>query len=113
MTFCQCGYQATSTITQDMTCPLCHSVMLVRNKEDQGRYAWGLLHSCTTPTEEWYQWWLRQVPSYDCSCRENWRKLTLQDGNDPPFGDLEAFRAWAVRMHNAVNRELGKPQWPA
>lgn len=109
--FCKCGYFASSSVTQEMECPLCHTTMLVRSKEDQGRYAWSILHECTTPTEEWYAWWLTLVPSYDCACRDNWRALTAE--SPPPFGDVETFRKWAIDMHNKVNEKLGKPQWHA
>lgn len=109
--FCKCGYFASSSVTQEITCPLCNNVLLVRSKEDQGRFAWAELHSCTTPTPEWYEWWLTLVPSYNCACQDNWREITTQ--NPPPLGDLVAFRQWAIDMHNHVNEKLGKPQWAA
>lgn len=107
--FCTCGYFATSTITQELECPICHSTLLVRSKEDQGREAWRVLHACETPTPEWYEGWLRMIPSYGCVCRDNWRKITA--ANPPDFSSLDAFRQWAIKRHDDVNRELGKPLW--
>ena len=109
--FCQCGYHATVSKSTCVTCPLCQERFFVRSKEDQGRYAWKLLHGEENPTRDWYVEWLREVPAYDCACADEWADLTRK--NPPDFSSAEAFKAWAVARHNDVNRRLGKPQWPA
>jgi hypothetical protein len=108
--FCPCGYKFSTSVTQEMVCPLCGTVALVRNQKDQGRYAWFLLHNEADPNKEWYtEIWLPQVPKYGCKCMEHWRQITHE--NPPDFASAEAFWVWGVHRHNDVNRRLGKREW--
>jgi hypothetical protein len=110
MTFCKCGYWATSSITQVIKCPICSASIQVLSLEDQGRYAWCRLHNEPSPTPEWYETvWLKLIPSHGCLCYSQWRLIT--DKLPPDFTDLEVFRLWAIAAHNEVNRHLGKPRW--
>lgn len=104
--FCECGYQATSTVTTEITCPLCSRTFEVVSKDDLGRRAWAALHAMENPTPEEYQAWLAMVPSYGCLCRAHWDELTAKH---PP--DFENFPQWAIDRHNDVNIRLGKPIW--
>jgi hypothetical protein len=110
MTFCECGYFASSSVTQTMECPLCGRSILVLSKEDQGRFAWQVMHSEPNPTPQWYETtWMPLVPLHGCLCRWQWRRI--EDKRPPDFTSLEAFRLWAIWAHNEVNTELGKPIW--
>ena len=104
--FCNCGYWATSRITQTITCPACKEPLLVLCLEDQGRAAWAELHSKANPDPDWFAGWLRRVPNYECKCRDKFMALLRLY---PP--DYDDFANWAVFIHNEVNKQLGKPLW--
>lgn len=103
--FCKCGYWATSSITQFITCPICAESLYVLNKADAGRIAWAALHSKRNPTPEWYAEWLDTIPAFDCQCREHWKKITVK--LPPDFSSAENFFVWSVKAHNEVNAPIG------
>jgi len=52
--------------------------------------------------------WEITIPQYECNCRRfyaDWKAA-----NPPDFTSPEAFFAWGVALHNAVNAKLGKQQ---
>ena len=52
--------------------------------------------------------WEKTIPQYECGCRAFYAKHKAD--NPPDFTSPEAFFAWGVNLHNAVNRKLGKPE---
>ena len=52
----------------------------------------------------------RKIPRYTtgCSCREFWNNWVRQ--NPPIYTPSSAYFDWTVKVHNAVNAKLGKPQ---
>ena len=52
--------------------------------------------------------WELKIPQYGCSCKKFYAEWKAE--NAPDFTSPEAFFAWGVRLHNAVNRKLGKPE---
>jgi formate-dependent nitrite reductase cytochrome c552 subunit len=42
-------------------------------------------------------------------CKRHWLQWVAE--NPPDLASAEAYRAWTVRAHNAVNRRLGKAEW--
>ena len=127
---CECGWKVISKVDFDLTCPRCQASLAVRGDvmhshngdpsipkvkdlkafiEERGRTAWEQLHSCTNPSQQWYDQWLESVPRFGCSCRKSWDELTKL--HPPDFSSRKAFARWAIDRHNDVNRKLGKPIW--
>ena len=52
--------------------------------------------------------WEKTIPHYGCACRQFYQGYKAD--NPPDFTSPEAFFAWGVNLHNAVNRKLGKPE---
>jgi hypothetical protein len=52
--------------------------------------------------------WELIIPQYGCPCKRFYADWKAE--NAPDFSSPEAFFAWGVRLHNAVNDKLGKPQ---
>ncbi|MFN7318304.1 MAG: ERV1/ALR-related protein, partial [bacterium] len=52
--------------------------------------------------------WESRIPNYECKCREGYEKFKEID--PPDFASPMAFFHWTVRIHNAVNKKLGKPE---
>ena len=52
--------------------------------------------------------WEKTIPQYECGCRAFYAKHKAD--NPPDFRTPEAFFAWGIALHNAVNRKLGKPE---
>lgn len=52
--------------------------------------------------------WENRIPNYDCRCREGYNQFKAAD--PPDFSSPMAFFHWTVRIHDAVNRKLGKPE---
>ena len=73
----------------------------------QGRFAWSLLHNYRGCDPQWLELWVYFIPSR-CDCRDGFQHI-LKD-LPPDFSSPEAFFAWGVSLHNAVNAKLGKPQ---
>ncbi len=54
--------------------------------------------------------WSARVPAEGgCRCRDTWRIWFA--ANPAVFTSRDAYFAWTVRAHNAVNAKLGKPQY--
>jgi len=52
--------------------------------------------------------WELSIPQYGCQCKRFYADWKTQ--HPPDFSSPEAFFAWGVRLHNAVNAKLGKPE---
>lgn len=74
---------------------------------DRQRTHWDELHRQAEPTPEWFSGWQARIPNINCDCRRHWRELVA--AKPPDFSSREAFFAWTVEAHNAVNERLGKP----
>jgi len=69
---------------------------------------WDPLHDGSILTPRDLANWELTIPQYECNCRRfyaDWKAA-----NPPDFTSPEAFFAWGVALHNAVNRELSKPE---
>ena len=78
-----------------------------RNKAKQGRFAWSKLHAYTGCDPQWLDIWQYLIPAR-CDCKDGYQQIL---GEMPPdFTSPEAFFAWGVNLHNAVNRKLGRPE---
>lgn len=56
--------------------------------------------------------WANKLPRFTmqkCKCREFWK--AWRAGHPPDFSSREAYFAWTVACHNAVNSKLGKKEW--
>jgi hypothetical protein len=72
-----------------------------------GRLAWTKLHSYKGCDPQWLEIWQFLIPAR-CDCKDGYQQIL---GETPPdFTSPEAFFAWGVNLHNAVNRKLGKPE---
>lgn len=61
------------------------------------------------PTEEGLLNWEHGIPSEGCKCTEGYRMFKA---NDPPdFSSPMAFFHWANRIHNCVNKKLGRREY--
>lgn len=70
--------------------------------------AWIALHQCTTPNAVWLAEWETTIPNYGCSCRKDYTSYKAE--NPPDFSSELAFFVWGVKLHNWVNRKLGKAE---
>jgi hypothetical protein len=73
----------------------------------QGRFAWSLLHGYRGCDPQWLDIWQYLIPAR-CDCKDGYQKILEQ--MPPDHSSPEAFFAWGVALHNAVNAKLGKPQ---
>ena len=96
------GEKNQSTFTQE-------DIQRVRAErtEKQGRHAWSLLHRYRGCDPQWLELWVHFIPQR-CDCKDGYQKILEQ--LPPDFSTSEAFFAWGVALHNAVNRKLGKPE---
>jgi hypothetical protein len=69
---------------------------------------WILLHDGSIKTIEQLTEWELLIPQYGCSCKRFYAEWKA--ANPPDFTSPEAFFAWGVRLHNAVNAKLSKPE---
>jgi FAD-linked sulfhydryl oxidase len=77
-----------------------------------GPILWTELHSRAasyamdqTAEERWLKIFTTWVP---CGkCKRHWKELTTENPAD--LSSPKAYREWAVRIHNEVNKSLGKP----
>jgi hypothetical protein len=69
---------------------------------------WAGLHNGSIVDAEGLAAWESTIPQYECGCRAFYAKHKA--ANPPDFSSPEAFFAWGVNLHNAVNRKLGKPE---
>jgi hypothetical protein len=73
----------------------------------QGQFAWSLLHRYRGCDPQWLELWVYFIPQR-CECKDGFQKILEQ--LPPDFSSPQSFFAWGVRLHNAVNEKLGKPQ---
>ena len=73
----------------------------------QGNLAWSLLHRYRGCDPQWLELWVYFIPRR-CDCKDGYQKILEEV--PPDFTSPEAFFAWGVRLHNAVNAKLGKPE---
>jgi hypothetical protein len=69
---------------------------------------WIALHDGSIHDEATLAEWELSIPQYGCQCKAFYRAWKAE--NAPDFSSPEAFFAWGVALHNAVNAKLGKPQ---
>jgi hypothetical protein len=69
---------------------------------------WIALHDGTVFDAKSLADWELIIPQYGCPCKAFYRAWKAE--NAPDFSSPEAFFAWGVALHNAVNAKLGKPQ---
>jgi hypothetical protein len=69
---------------------------------------WMPVHDGSIKNEKDLAGWELTIPQYECGCRAFYAKYKAD--NHPDFSTPEAFFAWGVALHNAVNRKLGKPE---
>jgi hypothetical protein len=67
---------------------------------------WAELHTKQDATAEWFADWLIRVPKTCNTCGKSLGKLLAELGT-PDYADWFPF---SVRLHNAVNCKLGKPE---
>jgi len=90
------------------------------NKDQLGRAAWTLLHTVTmaypdTPTED-HQTTMRIFfesfgSVYPCaSCSHDF--LQMLQVSPPETDSKVSLTQWLCRIHNEVNRKIGKPEFP-
>lgn len=63
----------------------------------------------STSDQMWILSWSRKIPRFTkgCACNEHWQKWYSQ--NLPDYSSSDAYFAWTVKAHNAVNERLRKP----
>ena len=69
---------------------------------------WIFLHDGSIKTIEQLTEWEPLIPHYGCACKrfyDEWKAA-----NPPDFSSPEAFFAWGVNLHNAVNAKLEREQ---
>jgi hypothetical protein len=69
---------------------------------------WIFLHDGSIKTIEQLAEWEICIPQYGCPCKRFYAEWKA--ANPPDFSSPEAFFAWGVALHNAVNAKLGKPE---
>jgi hypothetical protein len=67
---------------------------------------WESLHDGSILTPRDLANWEITIPNYGCSCKRFYAEWKA--ANAPDFTSPEAFFAWGVNLHNAVNAKLGK-----
>lgn len=75
---------------------------------EAGRKAWEYLHTTDDPPEVAIPKFEAMIPSYGCSCKNDYLKLKEQHPFD--YSSPDAFFVSGVVLHNAVNRKLGKAE---
>jgi hypothetical protein len=73
----------------------------------QGQFAWTKLHGYCGCDPQWLDIWQYLIPAR-CDCKDGYQRILAE--MPPDFTSPEAFFAWGVNLHNAVNRKLGKPE---
>ena len=69
---------------------------------------WIELHNGSIVNAEGLAAWEICIPQYGCPCKRFYAEWKA--ANAPDFSSPEAFFAWGVALHNAVNAKLGKPE---
>ena len=73
-----------------------------------GTLAWTSLHTYRGCDQAWLLEWEKTIPSAGCGCHSKYLELKVL--MPPNFSSPDAFFAWGVDLHNAVNRKLLKPE---
>jgi hypothetical protein len=73
----------------------------------QGQFAWAKLHSYRGCDPQWLDIWQYLIPQR-CDCKDGYQRILAE--MPPDYLSPEAFFRWGVRLHNAVNAKLGKPE---
>ena len=68
---------------------------------------WLSIHTKQNPTPAWFEAWCSLVPKDGCGCQDWLRDYLVS--NPPRYDD--SFKEWAISLHCAVSRKLGKPDW--
>lgn len=81
----------------------------------EGRRLWAELHTFAArwdgnrqAAEAFLADFTRRVPAGGCGCRESWREALAAD--PPDLSDARSMMAWSIRVHNRINRKLGKTE---
>ena len=72
--------------------------------EDMGSFAWSTLHYYRGCDPKWLLLWERLIPSGSCGCKAGYKAILST--HPPDFSSSEAFFAWGVALHNAVNEKI-------
>jgi hypothetical protein len=73
----------------------------------QGNFAWSLLHKYTGCDPQWFELWQYFIPNR-CDCQAGYQKIL--ESLPPDFSSPDAFFAWGVQLHNAVNKKLERQE---
>lgn len=68
--------------------------------------AWTPLHDGTVKDAESLLEWEKLIPSFGCECRKDYCRYKKE--NPPDFSSQESLWLWGWRLHNYVNRKLGR-----
>ncbi len=79
------------------------------------RAHWESLHRIPQQLPTWtaregkrlYKRWRETIPVTGCDCGRKWNEIERE--NPPDTSSQEAFFEWSVKVHNEVNKKLGKP----
>ena len=83
-------------------------VLTLKSTEKQGREAWTYLHTTDDPLNVIVAKFETLIPRYGCSCKRDYAELKKQHPFD--YTSADAFFVSTIRLHNAVNRKIGKPE---
>lgn len=90
--------------------PMTSEELLAKQQErsnQAGRLAWAKLHGYTGCDPQWLDIWQYLIPQR-CDCKDGYQRILAE--MPPDLTSPEAFFAWGVALHNAVNAKLGKPE---
>lgn len=73
----------------------------------QGNFAWSLLHKYTGCDPQWFELWQYFIPNR-CDCKAGYQKIL--ESLPPDFSSPDAFFAWGVELHNAVNKKIERQE---
>ena len=81
---------------------------LLKKRTNHSRNTWIELHDGTVHNALSLANWELKIPQYGCQCKKFYAEWKAE--NAPDFTSPDAFFAWGVRLHNAVNAKLGKSE---
>lgn len=81
--------------------------------EHWGPLKWKELHTRAKEKEgqndqAWLNQFAHSIPGNGCACKGSFLLLIKQN---PP--DWNNYYSWTVKIHNLINKKLGKPEWLA